>query len=408
MEINSVFQAVANHFRSTMKLFRKVLAFGAVFLAPRKSFKKPRKVDVLIYDKTGSNSLIPFLQKYDYAVLNVRGETINVYCLLKCLFKKKFWTESSFETYIFCYVNIVLPKVVITFIDNDFRFYKIAANCPSTKTIFIQNGRRAILNDVFEKLETHKDFKVDYMLVAGEAIGKKYREFIDGEVIPIGSLRNNQVENSSNIDERKILFISSWSEKPKRGLPFRTLIDGTTVSWDDYFNIEEKVLIFLDHWCAQNNKVLQICARESGSLNGEEEYYAKRLGSCTWEFLARYGNSSTYEYLSKSHIVVFIDSTVGYEALSRGKRTAAFVCRVIGKPHKSESFGWPADLPDSGSFWTIESSEKEFERIMDYLNSIGDREWAAECRNLIPQIMAFDEGNKHLEELLNELLPSRD
>jgi surface carbohydrate biosynthesis protein len=112
--------------------------------------------------------------------------------------------------------------------------------------------------------------------------------------------------------------------------------------------------------------------------------------------------------LSKSHIVVFIDSTVGYEALSRGKRTAAFVCRVIGKPHKSESFGWPADLPDSGSFWSNETSEKEFERIMDYLNSIGDREWAAECRNLIPQIMAFDEGNKHLEVLLNKLLPSRD
>jgi surface carbohydrate biosynthesis protein len=65
-------------------------------------------------------------------------------------------------------------------------------------------------------------------------------------------------------------------------------------------------------------------------------------------------------------------------------------------------------LPDSGSFWSNESSEKEFERIMDYLNSIGDREWAAECRSLVPQIMVFDEGNKRLEELLNELLPSRD
>ncbi len=391
-----------------MKLFRKVLAFGAVFLAPRKSFKKPRKIDVLIYDKEGSDSLIPFFQGYEYAILSVRGETINLYCLLKCLFKKKFWTESSFETYIFCYVRIVRPKVVITFIDNDFRFYKIAANCPSTKTIFIQNGRRAILNDVFEKLERHEDFKVDYMLVAGEAIGKKYAEFVDGKVIPIGSLRNNKVLNAEKIEKGKILYISSWSEKPINELPFRTLLDGTTVSWDDYFDVEEKVLNFLDRWCVQNNKVLQICARESGSLNGEEEYYAKRLGSCTWEFLARHGNSSTYEYLSKSHTVVFIDSTVGYEALSRGKRTAAFVCRVIGKPHKSESFGWPADLPDSGSFWSNESSEKEFERIMDYLNSIGDREWATECRSLVPQIMVFDEGNKRLEELLNELLPSKD
>jgi surface carbohydrate biosynthesis protein len=391
-----------------VKLLRKVSAFGSTFLAPSKSIQKPRKVDVLIYDKEGSDILIPFFQRYEYAILNVRGETINLYCLLKCLFKKNFWTESSFETYVFCYINIVSPKLVVTFIDNDFRFYKIAANCPSAKTLFIQNGRRAMLNDVFEKIQRREDFKVDYMLVAGEAIGKKYREFIDGRVIPIGSLRNNQVENSSTVEEGKILFISSWSEKPKQGLPFRTLIDGTTVSWDDYFNIEEKVLNFLDYWCAQNNKVLQVCARESGTLNGEEEYYAKRLGSCTWEFLTRHGNSSTYDYLSKSHIVVFIDSTVGYEALSRGKRTAGFVCRVIGKPHKSERFGWPADLPDSGSFWSSESSEKEFERIMDYLNSIGDREWAAECQGLIPQLMVFDEGNKRLKELLNELLPSRD
>lgn len=391
-----------------LKRLRKMREFYNTFLIPKKTFKRPEQVEVLVYDQEGSESLTPFIEKYRYGILKLRGEEINLYCLCKCFFKKEFWLRSSFETYIFSYINTVRPAVVITFIDNDFRFYKISKNCPSTKTIFIQNGRRAKIHDIFGYIEKNNDYKVDYMLVAGEAVGRKYREFIEGDVLPIGSLRNNNVSNSESVDKNKILFVSSWSDKPTGGSSFRTLEDGMKVSWEDYFDVEKKVLKFLDSWCSSNKKVLQICARNSGSLSGEKAFYAEMLHSCEWEFLARYGEASTYDYLSKSNMVVFIDSTVGYESLSRGKRTAALVCRVIGKPDKSESFGWPAVLSEKGSFWSNECSDKEFERIMNYLTLVGDEEWKAEYQRYIPQIMVFDEGNKRLDELIHKLLSPKD
>jgi surface carbohydrate biosynthesis protein len=375
-----------------------------MFIGPHKTFKRPPRADVLIYDREGSDSLTPFVERYNHNVLSVRGEDINLYCLAKSFFKRKFWFDSAFETYIFCYINIVRPRVVITFIDNDSRFYKISSNCPFTKTIFVQNGRRGKIHDIFGSIDKNDQYKVDYMLVAGDAVGRKFREFIQGETISIGSLRNNRTLNSNDIQNNKILFISSWVEKPKHELSFRTLKDGTEISWEDYFKVDEIALKFLDKWCHKNDKVLQICARSSNDLSGEKEFYKERLNHCEWEFLSKDGDRSTYDYLAKSYIVVFIDSTVGYESLSRGKRTAAFVSRVIGQLDESEHFGWPANLPKTGRFWSHKSSEEEFGRIMDYLNSTGNEDWEKERQRYTPEIMVFDAGNQKLIKLLDELL----
>ena len=54
------------------------------------------------------------------------------------------------------YAKIVKAKIVITFIDNSFSFYLLKNNNPNLKTIFVQNGLRAIAGDIFLKLETKK------------------------------------------------------------------------------------------------------------------------------------------------------------------------------------------------------------------------------------------------------------
>lgn len=375
-----------------------------VFLKPKKIFRKPKAVDVLIYDEEGSESLIPYIRDYKFDVLQVRGETINVYCLFLTIFKSNDWRKSLFESYVFTYINLTKPKIVLTFIDNDTRFYKISKNCPITKTIFIQNGARGIRNDIFSTIEKNDDYKVNYMLVAGNAIGVKYQEFIAGEVIPIGYLRNNEVENIETNDKSKVIYVSSWHKNMKKNSSLSESREDHIVSWEEFVKIEECLLEFLDSWCLENEKTLQIVAKDPNPNSGEKDYFAERLKLCKWEMLDRDGSKSTYGYLSKAFIVVFIHSTVGYEALSRGKRTACFTGRVFGGDDESQKFGWPADLPDSGNFWSNVSSNEEYQRVMDYLNSVNDLDWERE-RNLFSQeLLAFDPGNSKLKKLISEIL----
>ena len=66
--------------------------------------------------------------------------------------------------------------------------------------------------------------------------------------------------------------------------------------------------------------------------------------------------------------VVSIDSTLGYEAFGRGNKTAIFGCRDDFLNTSDLKFGWPADLPNNGPFWTNDQDEMQFQRVMDYLN----------------------------------------
>jgi len=387
-----------------LKVLQKLISVYQIFVKPKKVFSRPEKAEILIYDQEGSNFLINFISNHSYVILSTRGENINVRCIIKCLFKKKFWLDSAFETYIYTFVNYVNPKIVITLIDNDSRFYKISTNCINTKTMFVQNGRRTKQDDIFGIIEKNDEYKVDYMLVAGEKIGSKYQEYIKGKIVPIGFIKNNEVPNSTKINFDKILFVSSWDPQKSGDTTVTKLGDGTRVSWQEFYEVENDVLKFLDKWCFRNNRILQICAKSANSTSGEYEFYKEKIKKSKWEFLVRYGNQSTYDYLSHSFIVVFIDSTVGYESLCRGKRTAAFVNRGIGKPDESENFGWPAELPKSGSFWTNSNSEVEYERILNYLDSVSDKDWDLDLQRLTKKLLVFDPGNQQIRELLNNLL----
>ena len=160
-------------------------------MRPPKEWKLPNKADLLIYDAEGTEALIPFVKNYKYEIMSVRGESINIPCLIRALVNPAFWMGDSLKAYMDAYISIVTPKVILTFIDNDFRFYEISNRFPDIKTIFIQNGRRAELRDIFGQISSNINYHVDYMLVFGEAVGKEYLKFITGRAIPIGSLKNN-------------------------------------------------------------------------------------------------------------------------------------------------------------------------------------------------------------------------
>ena len=392
-------------FRCIMRMINKLTSFYNIFFRPKKIWQRPVKAEVLVYDEVSLEPLLPYVREYTYTTLALRGESINLQCLFLSAFNPRFWLGDSVKIYIYKYISMVSPKVVITFIDNDLRFYEISNNFPKIKTIFIQNGKRSELRDVFGVIKKNNKYHVDYMLTFGISVGLKYSTYISGKVVPIGSLKNNSVAIQHSPMANTVLFISTVDPYPTNGsAPFIILPDGQRITWEQFHLPEKIVLEFLDAWCFEHNKILKIQGRSFGSNSEEYFFYFNSLSKCTWRYIPKQDIYGSYVQVDMSEIVVFIDSTLGYEALSRGKKTAGFIGRANMLKVESEKFGWPALKNETGPFWTHTLDKVIFRNIMDYLDQIKDTDWDIVRRTHSEALMNIDPGNLKLKTVLESIL----
>ena len=387
------------------RLISSLKLFYTLFIVPPKEWKLPKKSEILVYDARGAEALAPYLVKYRVTVMAVRGESICVPCLLHAMLKLKFWKGRLPEAYAKAFIQAVSPKIIITFVDNDRRFYTISKHSSAAKTLFIQNGLRGGRTDVFERLVRSESYHVDHMLVFGAAVGRKYKAYITGSVLPIGSFRNNTAKKTNIVTDGSVLVISQYRDKPKNNAPLLTVENEKSVPHDQYFSAEVIALRFIAKWCIENQKSLKIAGASVAKAGPETDFFEVVLSGYAWEYIPKIGHYSSYKLVDAAEIVVFIDSTLGYESIARGKKTASFSCRGVSLNDESRKFGWPADLPNNGPFWTNDQDEMQFQRIMDYLNTVDDEEWEKTRQYYSTELMEFDPGNKRFIALLDQLLP---
>jgi surface carbohydrate biosynthesis protein len=130
------------------------------------------------------------------------------------------------------------------------------------------------------------------------------------------------------------------------------------------------------------------------------------LKNYKFEFVARRQASSSYEAIDRSEFVVFTSSTLGYESLARGKRTAALMldAEIIGA--EALKFGWPAKLQDDGPFWTHQLNEVRLYEILDFLREVDDAEWDKIRTQAIKDVIVFDPGNSKFRESVDQIRQS--
>lgn len=180
-----------------------------------KVWYRPKNVKTLIYDRSGSELFLTYLCKDHVEILDTRGESINIFILFRCLFK-----GLNITNYEAAYIKFVNPDVAITFIDNNPKFYVLKNIKPNMVTVFVQNGQRAEVGDIFGQLEAAKerkkaDYRVDYMLCFGSAVGQKYSDYISGNVKPIGSFINNMTRKiEAGSPPNSVLFLSQYRSSP--------------------------------------------------------------------------------------------------------------------------------------------------------------------------------------------------
>jgi surface carbohydrate biosynthesis protein len=287
------------------RLAWRIKTFYQFFIAPPKKWKLPTKSDVLIYDASGAELLLPYLAGYDVEVVSLRGESVNIQCLLRAMLKLRFWIAKPLQVYAETFIEIASPKAIITFIDNNVNFYTLSQRFPDAKTIFIQNGMRGGGRDIFSSLTQSTKYSVDYMLVFNNAFGEKYKDFIEGQYLSLGSFKNNNIRVGVQSKRDSVLFISQYRQKPKNGAVFTVDTAGTPIFWEEFYRSEDLVLSFLKQWCTIKHKRLQIAGCSSELQDAEREFFAANLAGLNWEYVPKTDLYGSYKLVDTAEIVVF-------------------------------------------------------------------------------------------------------
>ena len=286
------------------------------------------------------------------------------------------------------------------------------------KTVAIQNGVRGNAStrpnqsffDLLKAEPSSAKLSADFICTFGTAVQQEYRKHIDSQFLTIGNLRNNFYDNALVKEEEDLLvYVSGLSGYPEDSKKTFYFFKDTAISYNDFYAAELHACSLLIDYCKRNNLRIVICGKRNSADTQERKFYTDCLGSETPSIHSRDRTFDSYELLSKARYIVSLDSTVAYEFVSRGKRSAFVGARLNGLlpdnllATSGFTFGFPADLPKSGPFWSSILTQPEVDRILNYARRATDREWVETVAPFTELLMAYDPGNAKLKKLICEL-----
>ena len=350
-------------------------------------YLRPKKSKILFFDGANIEVVKKQFKKNDYEILNIRGESLNFNIIFKMFLNLKF----SFKYYIYLYIKTVKPKIIITFIDNSIFFYQLKKFFPKIKFIAIQNGYRNKNTDVFEKLKKIKNSKkklqADHIFTFGRATSLEYSKYINTKNIVLGSFRNNLVPTPKIFNDNKsMLFISQFRKK--------------AINKPDYYCTERKLLPIVAKFCQINNLNLSVLGISFDEC--EKKYFNEILSKFKFNFIKKKPSLLNYKIVDKFRLIVFIDSTLGYEAFARRKKIAAFSTRKINSNHAAGLFGWPKNIRKNGFFYSNKISEKEVFRVLKNVFFVTSSTWKRKSSKTMDGIISYNLKNKKFFEIVNK------
>ena len=376
-------------------------------------WRRPQRRSVLLIDPSGIDILTRFIAIEDIEILDF--EETNIWILIRTILRMQFSTSA----YVVAYIQIMQPKVVMTFIDNDVNFYKLKSMCSQTKFVAIQNGVRANYSSspssgFFDQLTiAHNETALssDYYCALGNASSQQLTPFIQTKVVTVGSLKNNLFISSKNEHNLvgDVVLISQYPPFPAHEVGRRIYFGNRFIPLADFYRIESTAANLVAQYCASNRLSFTVCGKRDDTTADEYNFFEESVGSLPWSFKSRSSTYSTYEIADSAKVIVSVDSTVGQEFFARGKRVAFMSGRTqaadsVGLAQvRDTNFGYPLDLSPTGKFWTNQATTTELTRILDYLRAVTDEEWAAEIAPYNESLMAYQPGNPVFRKLLLDL-----
>ena len=109
-------------------------------------------------------------------------------------------------------------------------------------------------------------------------------------------------------------------------------------------------------------------------------------------------------------MIVFLYSTLGYEALSRGIKCACFPygCLDDGWVKKNRlkpamPFGYPDDNENVGPFWSNMRNDQIVEETLEKVFGYSNEEWTDIIKGkFVTNTMHYDPGNSIINQIINK------
>ena len=355
------------------------------FRNTKRVWRRPSRASLLIIDRGTASPLDEMFAHHNPHIMEIRGESVNMFALLRALPKIRLGAVAYLEAYI----DFVKPKLILSRTDNNHTLWQLKRRQNVTyKVALIQNGWRFEYKDSLPEPDLKKNYRTDRFFAFGDASSKILAQRIDGELVTSGSLKANTVrrEKSSN-KSPSVAFISTF-----RVAKYKNYIEGS-----EFFETFGKL-------CKKLGMPLVIagCERSVSGHQIEKDFYANHLTNFDWQIFQRVNDLSSYDVITSASCVIVESSSLGYESLSMGLRVGFVAIRVRNRV--TDRFGLPLEFGEKGPFWTNDPSEEEVGRILDYLLNVSDEQWERDSGWIRDQLMVHDYGNTKIRAYVEGVL----
>ena len=379
----------------------KFINFSKILLFSKFQFSLPPEKKVLIYDSDSYYHLKNLFNKNDIELFDVRHLTrkrqkINLRIIFYLFVNLKF----SKENYIKFYFQSVNPKIIITSIDNNKNFYLLKNLYDKAKYISVQNAMRTTKKDIFAELNELKKYKkkyrCDYICTFNKDFGKLYQSFCLTNILCTGSI----LSNNNRIIKRKelkfpILYISTY----RKGSDNEIFLQNPLTTNKEYREKEIKLIKLISTFAKMNKLAFYVLGAKNSSKEEEKEFFTSIIGDKNFNFIPRKINRNSYKIVDQSDLIFSTDSTLGYEAASRGNKVFFFSVRPNKRRLNSSKFAWPAKKKVTGNFWTNKVHYDEIIRIKSFYNKN-----SFAFKNEMKSIMVYKKNNLELKKLIKSIL----
>ena len=372
------------------------------------SFRFLHQSPVVQIHRDGIETLTHYVDRSSVSIVD--PSELNFWVLLRCLLTAKF----KMKSYMAAVIKAQKPRVVITFIDNDPTFYVLKSLVASPVYIAVQNGLRhnyayAYRSGFVDHLANAggKDRLVaDLICTFGKGSSLFFENHIHAKTLVTGNLKNNLMElDEPTRPDFDIVFMSQHAPFDITNREETIYLNDSSVSIHKFYEIEGTVAKFLAQYCADHSLRFAVSGKRGIEDVFEQEFFSKAIDKLPFVFLPRINAHSSYENAFNAELVVVIDSTIGYELLSRGRKVAFFSARKIGESRviskdRDTCFGYPNVYPDNGVFWTNNPDPDEYSKILNSILGMTDAEWAHQIQPYTEELMAYQPGNSAFIQML--------
>lgn len=337
-------------------------------------FSKPHNAEILLFDYINKDIFKNSFKDFTVEVLYLRLESINIFILYKTILL--FGFRNCFKNYIKTYINYVKPKTVITFNELHPTFYllKDFINNKNITYIAIQDGFRTLPNFKSFKLKSKNKYKADIIFIFSKKNKQLYSKFFNSNFFFLGSFRNNYFKKKIIKKKNQILLISQYRKEYRN------------TEKNKYFFREKKLLTFLKR-INQKFNIKFLIANKPGVSKKE---YCKTFNlSSKTEIIYSKNFKEKYKIVDISELTLFMDSTLGMEAMSRGNKVISFPF----KPYKEiKKF-----------FWDSKLNYQDFEKKIISIFSMNEKVWKKKINNN-EVFLNYNPENKNLKKIIKNLI----